>query len=81
MYNDDLHQTLAREIKPLKSKEKIERLWQELRTRDEQYRLRDNQLADLMDAVSDVVIFGATESDMQYLHETHTKINKQLREE
>lgn len=74
MYKESQMQTLERTLKHLKCREQVERLWRELRSSEEVLRTKENQLADLMDAVQEIVMFGATETGMKCLNETYAKL-------
>jgi len=74
MYKESSIQILERTVKHLKCKEQVDRLWKELRSRAAALQVKENQLGDIMDAVQEIVMFGATETGMKYLNKVYAKL-------
>lgn len=72
MYRESDMQRLERELKHLKLKDQITRLWSEFRLEHERRILSENKRADLIDAIKDVVLFRQ-DKDIDYLSEVYTK--------
>ena len=70
MYRETKAERLSREIRPLKLKDKVAKLWDALRDSEEELRTTENKLHELADAAQEIVLFGATETGLAELNET-----------
>ncbi len=58
----------------MKMADKIDQLSEKVRDLEDELRSTKNRLADLTDAVQEIIMFGPTDSGLVYLSEIYSKI-------